>query len=283
MTETDDATTLLAIYAHPDDETFGTGGTLARISAEGRRVVLVCATRGEAGEISKPELATPETLGAVREAELRCAVEALGIAEVIFLGYRDSGMAGTAENDDPRAFCQQRTDVVVRQLVEIIRRERPGAIVTFDPSGGYGHPDHIAIHHHATAAISAAGAVTFAPDLGAPWRTPRTWWMVITRDAISAMRDAMDEAGMDTTWTDDLIESQAGWPDDDVDLLVDVSRYGEHKRRAFECHATQFGEDNMFRRASDALQDLLLSREAFVLAAENRERGGPLTSLFQDQ
>lgn len=283
MTEAEHGMTLLAIYAHPDDEAFGTGGTLARMSAEGRRVVLVCATRGEAGEISNPELATPETLGAVREGELRCAAKALGIAEVISLGYRDSGMAGTAENDDPRAFCQQRADVVVRQLVEIIRRERPGAVITFDPSGGYGHPDHIAIHHHATAAVSAAGAVTFAPDLGFPWRTPRTWWMVITRGAIEAMRDAMAEADMDTTWTDELIESQAGWPDDDVDLLVDVSQYGEHKWRAFECHATQFGEDNMFRRASDALQDLLLSREAFVLAAENRERGGPLTSLFQDQ
>ncbi len=282
MTETETGTTLLAIYAHPDDEAFGTGGTLARMSAEGRRVVLVCATRGEAGEISRPELATRETLGKVRERELRDAAEALGIAEVIFLGYRDSGMAGTAENDDPRAFCQQRADVVVRQLVEIIRRERPGAIITFDPSGGYGHPDHVAIHHHATAAVSAAGAVTYAPDLGDPWRTPRTWWMVITRGAIREMREAMAEAGMDTTWTDELIETRAGWPDDDVDLLVNVSEYGAHKWRAFECHATQFGEDNMFRRASDALQDLLLSREAFVLAGEERERDGSLTSLFRE-
>ena len=92
---------LLAVFAHPDDEAFGTGGTLSRYAAEGTHVVLVCATRGEAGEISDPDLATAETLGQAREEELRCSVEAMGVSELIFLDYRDSGMAGTPENEDP--------------------------------------------------------------------------------------------------------------------------------------------------------------------------------------
>ena len=113
---------LLAVFAHPDDEAFGTGGTLARYAGEGVRVALVCATRGEVGGIADPSLATRETLGQVRETELRCAAQALGISDVIFLGYRDSGMAGTPENEDPRAFVNIAAEEVVAQLMGIIRR-----------------------------------------------------------------------------------------------------------------------------------------------------------------
>ena len=104
---------LLAIFAHPDDEAFGTGGTLACYAATGAEVTLVCATRGEVGEIADPSYATRETLGQVREGELRCAAETVGVREVIFLGYRDSGMAGTAENRDPRAFVNAPAEEVV--------------------------------------------------------------------------------------------------------------------------------------------------------------------------
>lgn len=272
MSARDDTTALLAIFAHPDDETFGCGGSLARAAAEGQRVVLVCATRGEAGEISDPALATPETLGEVRERELRCAASVLGIDEVIFLDYRDSGMAGTPENDDPRAFINQRADAVVRRLVEIIRRERPGAVITFDPSGGYGHPDHIAIHHHTMAALSAAGVAAYAPELGGPWRTPRAWWMAIPRSAIRTLRDAMAAAGLDTGWADELVETGAGWPDEEIDLTLDVARWTDDKWRAFECHATQFGQDTLFRRAKDALGTRLLGQESFVVATGDWRR-----------
>lgn len=282
MTEATNGTTLLAMFAHPDDEAFGCGGALARAADEGRRVVLVCATRGEAGEISDPALATPETLGAVREGELRCAAAALGIDEVVFLDYRDSGMAGTPENDDPRAFVQQPAGAVVRQLVEIIRRERPGAVLTFEPSGGYGHPDHIAIHHHTTAALSAAVAATYAPELGAPWHTPRTWWSVIPRSAFRGLRDALAGAGLDTTWADELLESGGGWPDEQVDLVLDVARWADVKWKAFECHATQFGQDSLFRQAKDALGTSLLGQEAFVLAAGERRVVEPMTGLFPE-
>lgn len=280
VSETTSGTTLLAIFAHPDDEAFGTGGTLAMHAAQGHRVVLVCATRGELGEISDPALATPETLGEVREREMRCAAAALGIAEVIFLDYRDSGMAGTEGNTDPRAYAIQPADRVVRQLVEVIRRERPGAILTFEPGGGYGHPDHIAAHHHAMAALSAAGAATYAPELGAPWRTPLTWWSVIPRSALRALRDAMTEAGIDTTWANELIATEAGWPDDAVDLTLDVSQWSADKWRAFECHATQFGEDNLFRRAAGELGGRVLGREVFVLGAGDRRDDGAPAGLL---
>jgi len=268
--------TLLALFAHPDDESFGCGGALARLADEGHRVVLVCATRGELGEISDPALATPENLGEVREQELRNAADALGISEVIFLDYRDSGMAGTEGNNDSRAFSAQPPDVVVRQLVGIIRRERPGAILTFEPNGGYGHPDHIAMHHNAMAAVSAAGVGAYAPDMGRPWRTPRVWWSVIPQQALRGLRDAMVTVGMESDWAEELIESGAGWPDDDVDLNLDVAAWADKKWRSFEAHATQFGEDSLFRRAKDALGDAILGQETFVLAIGDKEPTGTL-------
>ena len=105
--------TLLALFAHPDDEAFGTGGTLSQYAAAGADVILVCTTRGEVGEIAEGTGATPETLGEVREAELRCAAETVGVRELIFLGYRDSGMAGTPENAHPRAIVNAPAEEVV--------------------------------------------------------------------------------------------------------------------------------------------------------------------------
>src|SRR5262245_28885954 len=148
--------TLLAVFAHPDDEAFGVGGTMTRYSEQGVRTVLVCATRGEVGEISDPALATPETLGEVREQELRCACDALRIKDLIFLDYRDSGMKGTPENDDERSLYRADPLEAIGKLVKIIREVKPQVVITFEPYGGYGHPDHIAISKHTTAAFGAA-------------------------------------------------------------------------------------------------------------------------------
>src|SRR5512136_839916 len=173
--------TLLALFAHPDDEAFGTGGTIAHYATDGTCVTLVCATRGEVGEIAEGTGATPQTLGEVRENELRCAAETMGVREVIFLGYRDSGMAGTPENQHPQAFVNAPAEEVVRQLVEIIRRVRPEVVVTFEPHGGYGHPDHIAIHNYTVAAFHAAADGARYPDLGAPWQAERLFYTALPR------------------------------------------------------------------------------------------------------
>jgi N-acetyl-1-D-myo-inositol-2-amino-2-deoxy-alpha-D-glucopyranoside deacetylase len=275
--------TLLAVFAHPDDEAFGCGGTMAKYAAEGARVVLVCATRGEAGEISSPDLATPENLGEVRERELRCAADALGIADVLFLDYRDSGMAGTAENEDPRAFIQQPADHVVAQLVRIIREERPDAIITFEPHGGYGHPDHRAIHHATTAAISAAAAPTYQIESGEPWKTPRLLWSVIPQSVFTAMRDEMQKSGMDTSDFDQMAERMIGWPDDQVDLTMDVLAYADAKWNALLCHATQFGGNDMFKRADEAARQQMLGREFFVLGPSLPTEEQRLTSILPER
>ena len=149
--------TVMAVLAHPDDESFGTAGTFAALTRAGARAVLVCATRGDVGEISDPSLATAETLADVREWELHCSAEALGAEPPIILGYRDSGMAGSAENEHELALAVAAPDEVTGRVVRLVREHRPDVLVTFDPNGGYGHPDHIAIHKAATRAYREAG------------------------------------------------------------------------------------------------------------------------------
>src|SRR5437588_6458685 len=156
---------LLGVFAHPDDEGMMSAASL-QYSTLGVETGLVCATRGEVGEIADPALATPENLGQVREGEMQAAAEVLGLNKLWFLDYRDSGMAGTAENDDAQAFVQVGSAEVVGKLVAIIRQFRPQVIVTFDENGAYGHPDHIAIYRHTTSAFHAAADAVQYPELG---------------------------------------------------------------------------------------------------------------------
>lgn len=257
---------LLASFAHPDDEAFGTGGTLAAYAARGYKVFLVCATRGEAGEISDPEIATPLTLGAIREAELRCAAETMGIAEPIFLGYRDSGMAGTPENEDPRAFINAPADSVIAQLVQIIRQMKPHIVVTFEPFGGYGHPDHIAIHQHTVAAFHAAADPGQYLTLGEAWQVQRLYYTAIPRSFFLAMREQLTAIGADASDLDGFDDPARGWPEDQIHLCEDVSETVEAKWSALECHRTQFGPGNLFRRLPREQVLKLMSKEHFAQA-----------------
>lgn len=210
----------MAIYAHPDDEAFGTGGTISRYASEGVKVYLVSATRGEVGEISDPSLATPETLGCVREDELRCAAETMGVTQLVFLDYRDSGMAGTPENQDPRAFVNAQAEEVVPLLVSLIRSLRPEVIVTFEPNGGYGHPDHIAIHKHTVAAFRAAADPTCSPELGAPWQAKRLFYTAIPHSFFEDMRQQMTDLGLDTQDLVDLDDPKLRWPEPGAGLQL---------------------------------------------------------------
>jgi LmbE family N-acetylglucosaminyl deacetylase len=272
--------TLLAVFAHPDDEAFGTGGSLAHLSASGVKTVLVCATRGEVGEIADPSYATPETLGQVREAELRCAAETMGVAEVIFLGYRDSGMAGTPENQDPRAFINAPADDVMATLVGVIRRVRPQAVVTFEPNGGYGHPDHIAIHKHSVAAFHAAADPTCYPEQGAAYQAARLFYTAIPRSFILELRDQLEALGEDTSQFGRFDEENLGWPDDRVNLVLDVASTVELKWQALLCHRTQFGPGNLFRRLPEPIMKQMMSREYFSLAWPEPAPGTELPDMF---
>lgn len=257
---------LLAVFAHPDDETFGTGGTLARYASNDTHVTLVCATRGEAGEIADPSLAKPETLGQVREAELECAAHKMGVQQVLLLNYRDSGMDGTPENEHPRALMNAPADKVVRQIVTVIRLLQPEVVVTFEPYGVYGHPDHIAIHHHTVTAFHAAADPTRFPDAGPPWQAERLFYSVLPSSTLRSMRDWLVSQGEDPGDLDRFEEPGATWPEDQIHVRLDVSPAVDIKWSALTCHETQFGPDNLFRRMPQDLSKRILSQEHFALA-----------------
>ena len=272
---------LLAVFAHPDDEAFGTGGTLARYAAAGVATTLVCATRGEAGEIAEGVDATPETLGEVRERELRCAAETVGVRELIFLDYCDSGMAGTSVNQDPASFINAPAEVVVPQLVSIIRRVRPEVVVTFEPNGGYGHPDHIAIHKHTVAAFHAAADPALYLELGPAWQARRLFYTAIPNSFFRRMAEEMRRMGVDMSeygWLEDA--SGGGWPDEEVTAVIDVSATVEAKWSALNCHRTQFGPGNLFRRLPEPVVKELMSIEAFAQAWPPRPAAAPDDDLF---
>jgi LmbE family N-acetylglucosaminyl deacetylase len=156
--------TLLAVLAHPDDESFGMGGTLALYASRGVEVHLVCATRGEVGEVAPELLEGFESIAKLRESELRCAAGILGLAGVHFLDYRDSGMPGSPDNTHPQALAAQPLDEVAVNVVCYIRELKPQVVLTFDPIGGYRHPDHIAIQRATVRAFEQAGNPDFAAD-----------------------------------------------------------------------------------------------------------------------
>jgi LmbE family N-acetylglucosaminyl deacetylase len=271
---------LLAIFAHPDDEAFGTGGTLSYYASQGVEVSLVCATRGEAGEIAVPGLATAANLGQVREDELRCSAETMGLKELIILDYRDSGMVGSVENQDPRAFFNAPSDEVIPRLVEIIRRIRPIVVTTFEPNGGYGHPDHIAIHKHTVAAFFAAADPTQFRQLGPAWQAKRLFFTAIPRSFFLEMGDELRSLGEDASEFDRF--EDGSWPDEQVHVILDVSTSVDAKWSALLCHRTQFGPGNFFRRLPEARVKILMSKEHFAQAWPVPETGYQTTSLFTD-
>src|SRR6266849_1259216 len=181
---------LLGIFAHPDDEGSMSGAWL-KYNTLDIGTGLVCATRGEVGEIADPALATPENLGEVREGEMRAATEVLGVHNLWILGYRDSGMAGTPENQDPLSLAQASAAEVVGKLVGIIRQFRPQVMVTFDETGGYGHPDHIAVYRHTTSAFYAAADDAQYPEHGPAHMVSKLYYTAFPRSAIRAMGEWM--------------------------------------------------------------------------------------------
>lgn len=244
------APTLVTVFAHPDDETFSVGGSLAAAVDAGARVVTICATRGEVGEIADPSLATAETLGATREAELRAACAELGVHDVRFLGYRDSGMAGTPENTDPRAFANAPDLEAIERIAGHFRELRPDVVVTFEPGGVYGHPDHTKISRCATAAFDRVPGA-------------RLFYAGPSRSAFTTMLAEMKAAGVGTTFPFEGSET-FGVPDEEITTVVDVRPQLARKKRALAAHRTQINP--WLASLPDAWLDRLLGAEAFGLA-----------------
>lgn len=167
---------LLIVMAHPDDESFGAGGTLAYYARRGVKVYLVCATRGEVGDVDAEFMRDYDSIAELREAELRCAAGTLGLSDVFFLDYRDSGMPGSADNDHPQALVAQPLAQVAAEVAQYIRKLKPDVLITFDPIGGYRHPDHIAIHKATVEAFKLAGDEAFVDALQLPAFKPAKFY-----------------------------------------------------------------------------------------------------------
>jgi LmbE family N-acetylglucosaminyl deacetylase len=267
---------ILAVYGHPDDEGQVTG-TLAAFIARGAQVTLVCATRGEVGEISDPALGTPETLGYVRELELRAAMAQIGLADVRFLPFRDSGMAGTPENDDERCLHQAPANVVVGQLVAIIRELRPHIVFTWDPNGGYGHPDHIAVHKHTLSAFEASSDAEQFSDAGEPWAPSYLYWGAFTMKRFAGMFLELQRRGLMPEGIEperrERFEKAMAEPDPPISNRLDVRDFIAAKRRAAGMHRSQFGENSMMARIPEDLREMFYGEERFFRARPDGSAG----------
>jgi LmbE family N-acetylglucosaminyl deacetylase len=271
---------LLAIFAHPDDETFGLGGTMARCSARGVPVTMLCATRGEVGEISPGTGATPDTLGSFRAEELRVAMGMLGVTDVRFMGFRDSGMQGTPENDDPRSLVKAHPDAVTHIIVKAIRDLQPEVVATWDASGGYGHPDHIAVHHHATAAFNAAGDAAKYSTAGAPWQPKRLFYTAIPMKEFGRVMEEMRAAGVDVPSIAEDDGAMAELPRVEPNCIIDVTDLVGLKEQAMLSHRTQISDMDPFMRMPEEIRRRFFGREYFYQAYPELPAGTMLDSLF---
>jgi LmbE family N-acetylglucosaminyl deacetylase len=220
-----EALKLLAIFPHPDDETLGLGGTLAKYSSEGIETYLVCATRGERGwfdsEGPNPGL---EGVGAIREGELHCAAGHLGLREVSFLGYLD----GDVDQAQPRE--------IIAKLASHIRRIKPQVIVTFSPDGSYGHPDHIALSQFANAAILCAADPAYETDQPGAHRVSKFYYMVDSLGLVSAAVEVFGGISMDV---DGVTRQHVGWQDWEITTRFDTLQYLPTVLKAVRCHKSQ--------------------------------------------
>lgn len=256
--------TLLAVFAHPDDETFGPGGALALYARRGVAVHVLCATRGEAGSAPAELLLGQPNLAELREAELRCAAELLGVSGVHFLGYRDSGMPGSPDNQHPQALVAAPLDEVARQVAEWMRRLQPQVVVTFDPLGGYRHPDHIAIHRATVLAFHSI--VDTAPDAG-DYRPLKLYYHTFPRRSLRLLVRLLRLLGRDPSrWgrNRDIDLTSIAAEDIPVHIYLDVRPVAEVKRLASACHASQGGRSA--GRITVWLFRMLGGRETFCRA-----------------
>ncbi|MFP5255014.1 MAG: PIG-L family deacetylase [Acidimicrobiia bacterium] len=249
--------TLVSFHAHPDDESIQTGGTLARAAAAGHRVVLVFATRGEHGEVADGFLDDEEHLAQRREKETLASADVLGVQRVEFLGYHDSGMMGTPENDLPDAFWQAGVDEAAERLARILVEEGADVLTVYDSDGGYGHPDHIQVHRVGVRAAELAG-------------TPRVYEATMNRDHLRRiMEEAVAAGAIPREEVPDVTqESTFGRPESALTTAVDVRGHLAQKRASMAAHASQIGEDSFFLAMPDEAFEATFGTEWFIRHGE---------------
>jgi N-acetyl-1-D-myo-inositol-2-amino-2-deoxy-alpha-D-glucopyranoside deacetylase len=304
--------TLMTTHAHPDDETIGTGGTMAMTVRAGHRVVLITCTRGEQGDIVVPERDTPDEhrrLGETRAVELENAMNALGVTEWDNLGYRDSDMMGRVGNLDPRCLWRADIDEAIGRMTWMVRRFRPDVITTYNEFGGYGHPDHIRTHVVGTGAYERAGDPAWypeqlAPEHGgsgapeaegglAPWAPAKLYEQAIPRSVRVALNARMEEIGERSFWMppedatpEQLAEFEAFAarmlvPDEMITTWVDISEVLDARWLAFKAHVTQISDQNPFVRFGRDSWREFWSKEAYVRVASRVPAPDRETDLFE--
>jgi N-acetyl-1-D-myo-inositol-2-amino-2-deoxy-alpha-D-glucopyranoside deacetylase len=258
---------LLFVHAHPDDESLGTGATIAYYAGRGADVRVVTCTLGEEGEVigdSYPLLAVDhaDQLGGYRIAELTEALSILGAGRPMFLGgpgrWRDSGMPGTPPRRQTRFI--DAGDAAVHELVDIIGRFRPHIVVTYDPAGGYGHPDHVHAHTVTTAAVAASAQ--------SGWAVPKFYWNVLSTSAMTGALAAL--TGVPDGWHRPApSDIYFGYPDDKIDAVIDASAHVGAKAAALGAHATQvrLAPDQRTCALSNNMALPIAGHEHYVLAA----------------
>jgi mycothiol S-conjugate amidase len=265
------ARTLLVAYPHPDDESFGNGGTLARYAAQGVAVHYACATRGECGTVAPELLDGYADIAALRTAEQECAARSLGLAAVHFLGYRDSGMPGSADNQHPAALVQAPLERVAGQLVALIRALRPQVVLAHNPYGGYGHPDHIHLHNATRAAFAAAGDEARYPEQIAagltPWRPSKLYYPTFGTRFVKIAVGALRLLGRDPRrfgQNNDIDAIRVVEETTPITTRIDCAAWLEPNLRARMCHRSQLGGMPPFNRLPRAITRRLLGAEHFT-------------------
>lgn len=250
---------MVSFHAHPDDEAIATGGTMAKAAAAGHRVVLVTATRGENGEVPEGFLRPGEPLGQRRVEELREAARILGVARVELLGYTDSGMMGTPENDAASSFWAADTEEAATRLARVLEDESADVLTVYDEHGNYGHPDHIKVHRVGVRAAELAGVA-------------RVYEATVNRDHIAELAAGRSSdpalAGVELPDVDGVDETM-GMPASSITTTVDVSSFLDVKRRAMAAHASQISETSFFLSLTPAAFHRVFGLEWFI------RRGAP--------
>lgn len=267
---------LLIAYAHPDDESFGMGGAIAYYVQRGVEVYLICSTNGDVGTVDDSLLEKYESVGALRLEELYCAAETLGIKEVITFGYRDSGMMDTPENQHPDALWNADEAVVVGRIVHEIRRIRPQVVVTFDPYGGYGHPDHIFMHRATTRAFHEAGDPAKYPDQGLePYQPAKLYYSAFPRLPLQFMVWSTRLHGQDPRHMgkNGDLDMQAALDNTlPTHARIDVGRYQAAWDAAAGCHASQQNLRQV-NRMYDRMRRYIFRHQDFTRAWPEPKRG----------
>ena len=272
--------TLLAVYAHPDDE-LSAGGTLAHYARQGVSTHLICGTRGEVGE-APPDRKGFATIAEMRTHELQCAAGVLGLESVTFLGYRDSGMPGSPDNNHPDALAAAPTDEVARKIAAHIRRLKPQVVITFDPIGGYRHPDHIAIHRATVEAFRMAGDSGLVIEDLEAYAPQKLYFSTFPRGFMRLAVRLLKLIGRDPRHfgkNGDIDLESLAEVDFPIHAHISISDVLEQKERAAACHSSQLA--SMGGILARVFQRLMANAETFMRAVPSEPPPTIEKDLFQ--